>query len=136
MIRRIALAVLFAVALACGLPAQAQDKPHGVMLTAADLKKLVEPALLIAGQHALKSQAFFADLFVAGGRSYSVYTGNSGAGGPVRAKWRLDGDTFCRDHSLEAEHCVHFFRLDDGSYEAWTVSGEQMVMKFRTVNKQ
>ena len=135
MIRRIAFAVLFAFALACGLSAQAQDKPRGTMLTAEDLKKLLEPSLLISGKHLLKNQSSFADLYVVGGRSYAVYTGNNGGGGPVKGKWRLDGDTFCRDHTFDGEHCVHVFRLDDGSYEAWTADGKELVMRFRTVNK-
>ena len=135
MIRGTGIAVLFACALAVGLPAQAQEKPRGVALTAAELKALVEPSLLIAGRHVLTFQAAFADLFVAGGASYSVYTGSTGAGGPSKGKWRLEGDTFCRKHELAGEHCVRFYRLADGSYEAWTLEGDKLVSTFKAINK-
>ena len=136
MIRALGLAVIFACALAMGLPAKAQEKSGGVMLTAEDLKKLVEPSLLIAGTHVLKWQGPFADLYVPGGMAYAVYTGSTGAGGPVRGKWRLDGDKFCRTHQFEGERCAHFYRLADGSYEARSVPGEELVSTFRTVSKK
>lgn len=135
MIKRIGIAMLFTYALVIGLSAEAQEKPSGVVLTAEDLKKLMEPSLLIAGRHVLKSQASFADLYVAGGMVYALYTSSRGTGGQAKGKWRLDGDQFCRTHHFEGEQCVRFYRLADGSYEAWTLSGDELVAKFRVVNK-
>jgi len=135
MMKQIAVAVLVACALAIGPAAQSQQKPAGEMLSADDLKQLVEPSLLIAGRHVLKWQGPFAELYAPGGRSYAVYTQRTGAGGPARGKWRLDGDRFCRTHQFEGERCVHFYRLPDGSYEARTVPGEELVFKFRVIDK-
>jgi hypothetical protein len=136
MFRQIGIALLFACALAVGLSAEAQDKPGGAVLTGDELQKLTEPSLLISGRHVLKVQVYFADLYVPGGASYALYTGSTGAGGPAKGKWRLDGDKFCRTHQFEGEQCVRFYRLADGSFEAWTLSGKQLVSRFTVVNKK
>ncbi|MFI5400546.1 MAG: hypothetical protein ACHQZQ_05800 [SAR324 cluster bacterium] len=135
MVSRIAMAMLVASALLIGLAAQAQDTSSGVLLTAEDLKKLVEPSLLIAGR-SVWAGTFFANLFVRGGILYNMYTDDLGNGGPEKATWRLDGDKFCNTlHAYGGERCRHWYRLADGSYEARLVPGEKLDATFRIVNK-
>ena len=134
MLRRIAMAVLVACALLIGLSAQAQEKPSEVPLTAEELKKLVEPSLLIAGRSEQFS-TFFAHLYVRGGVVYDIYTDDRGMGGPENGKWRLDGNRFCLTLPLFQELCRHWYRLADGSYEARRVPGETLDATFRIVNK-
>jgi len=135
MIKRIALAVLFASALLVGLSAQAQEKSSGVLLTAEDLKKLLDPSLLMAGT-SVQFASYFAYLFVRGGVVYDVYTNDAGIGGPEKSKWRLDGDKIC--FTVEAhldERCRHWYRLADGSYEGREVLGGKLQVTFRVINK-
>jgi len=139
MIRRFAAFALLALVLAIGLPSHAQDKSSGVLLNAEDLKKLVEPSLLISGRNAPYSISFSA-LFLRGGLVHLLTTEIPGTGSTEKGKWRLDGDKFCvayPDRALgpSEEQCRHHYRLPDGSYEARLVPGEKLQFTYRTVNK-
>lgn len=138
MIRRIGIAVLVAFALAIGLSARAQEKSSGVMLTAEELQKLVEPSLLIAGRSE-QFNVWFGLLLVRGGTAYDVYTQAVGNGEPEKGKWRLDGDKVCVTWLVFGhlgDGCRHLYRLVDGSYEFRLVPGEKLDATFRIVNKQ
>ncbi|MFI5400547.1 MAG: hypothetical protein ACHQZQ_05805 [SAR324 cluster bacterium] len=128
------MAVLVASVLLIGVSVQAQDTSSGVLLTAEDLKKLVEPSLLIAG----KCEVFggwCANLFVRSGVLYRMYTDNSGNGGPDKGKWRLEDGKFWVTLFVGGEQCAHWYRLADGSYEGRLVPGEKLQATFRTINK-
>ena len=137
MLRRIAMAALVASALLIGLSpqSQSQEKSSGVMLTADELKKLFEPYLLITGRDVYLG-VWFANLFARGGILYDMWTGDTVNDGSDKGTWRLDGDKVCGiPHSNVREHCKHWYRLADGSYEARNVPGEQLESTFRIVNK-
>lgn len=132
----ISVAVLVAFALAIGLSAQAQEKSSGVLLTAEELKTLIEPSLLISGRNEV-TNFWFGTLLLRNGILYDVLTDTAGNGGPITGKWRLDGDKFCRTSfpQFPQEVCRNWYRVADGSYESRLVAGGKLVATFRIVNR-
>lgn len=124
------------VAFAIGFSAQAQEKPSGVLLTAEELKTLVEPSLLISGRNEV-TNFWFGTLLLRDGILYDVLTDTAGNGGPITGKWRLDGDKFCRTSfpQFPQEVCRNWYRVADGSYESRLVAGGKLVATFRIVNR-
>jgi hypothetical protein len=133
MIKRIGMAVLVAAALAGANPAQAQEKSSGILVTADELKKMVEPALLISGR-VVQAGEWFSQLFQRGGTAHFIYANDLGGGGHIQRTWRLDSDALCVKDPVMEERCYHLYRLADGSFEGRLVPEEQLRLTFRVVN--
>jgi hypothetical protein len=133
MIKKVGLAMLVASALGIGFPALAQEKSSGIPVMADELKKMVEPSLLISGR-VVQAQEWFSQLFQRGGIAHFIYTNDQGGGGHAQRTWRLDRDAFCVNDALLGERCYHFYRLADGSFEGRSVPEEQLRYTFRVIN--
>jgi len=119
--------------------ALAQDQPRGTKLTGADLTKLVEPAVLLEGRN-LQHNIWVSIALMRGGTMYRHGFDRGGSGGQDKGKWRITVDSLCftfPTSMLEStEQCRNYYKLDDGSYEGWTIPDNQLDVTFRARRPQ
>ncbi len=128
------LAVLgIAVWLLIGTPAQAQDQPRGTKLTGADLTQLVAPAVLLEGR-SWQYGVWYSTALLRGGTIFRHTIDGGGSGNQDKGKWRIAGDTLCITFPTamdSAEACRNVYKLEDGSYESWSIPDNKRVATYR-----
>lgn len=131
MATRILASLALSAWLLAGAVALAQDQPRGTKLTGADLTKLVEPAVLLEGYN-WQFGVWVSTALLRGGTIYTHNIGRGGTGSQDKGKWRITGDVLCFALNYPPEEqCRTYYKLDDGSYEGWSIPGNKRIATFR-----
>ena len=116
--RRIWAIALMALLLLAGTAVLAQDKPRGQMLTQAELQKLTLHGVLITGVDVPTGDRF-SSTFGYPNLAHNIILQGNGNARARSGTWKIAEGRFCVTYD-SVENCRVHYKLDDGSYEAWS----------------
>lgn len=118
-------------------PAQAQNKPNGTLLNAADLKAFVGSAVLFDWKDARGVMG--TTLLLESGAASSVYLHpfvSKGSG--LEGTWRIDGNSICIHWGAAAggeDDCASYYRVGADRYESRPAKKALLFRKVLSVRK-
>lgn len=100
---------------------QAQDKPRGTPLSAAELHKMFDGGVTLEIHNPAPSDAEGVATYRANGTAEWSwhFTKRSIVPGEDKGTWRIQGDRLCVRWEMHGQRCWRQYRVGDNAYESW-----------------